>query len=84
VAIRIRHDGLGPAGVRTRPRVPLIAGEAMQPLDRALVIADSANKVSRELPMDGLDVRPTFALACDRTLSARRMDAAGSANDVEP
>jgi len=56
----------------------------MQPLDRALVIADSANKVSRELPMDGLDVRPTFALACDRTLSARRMDAAGSANDVEP
>ncbi len=42
----------GPATVWTRVRLPLIEGEALRPLERVLIIADSANGVSAELPLD--------------------------------
>ena len=61
------EHGFGPAAVWTRPRVPLIAGEPPEPLDRALLIADSANGISRELPMDEwLFVPPSLSLALER------------------
>jgi hypothetical protein len=61
------EHGFGPAAVWTRPRATLIAGEPLQPLDRALLIADSANGVSRELSMDDwLFVPPSLSLALER------------------
>jgi Thioesterase-like superfamily len=44
-------DDLGPAGVWTRVRRPLIAGEPITPLARTLVAADSANGLSSTLPI---------------------------------
>lgn len=43
---------LGPGLVWTRTRLPLVAGEQPHPLDRALLVADSANGVSASLPLD--------------------------------
>jgi hypothetical protein len=58
---------LGPATVWTRPRIPLIAGEALDPLARILVVADSANGVSRVLSFeDWLFVPPTLSIALQR------------------
>jgi hypothetical protein len=45
-------DRLGPAGVWTRVRIPLVAGEPVTPLARVLVAADAANGLSAELPLD--------------------------------
>ncbi len=42
----------GPATVWTRVRLPLIEGEPLLAVERALIIADSANGVSAELPLD--------------------------------
>jgi hypothetical protein len=57
----------GPAAVWARPRVALIAGEPLQPLDRALIIADSANGISGELPMgEWLFVPPSLSVALER------------------
>jgi acyl-coenzyme A thioesterase PaaI-like protein len=44
-------SGKGPAAVWARLRVPLVAGRDTAGLDRLLVLADSANGVSLELPM---------------------------------
>jgi hypothetical protein len=61
------EHGFGPAAVWTRPRFPLIGGESLQPLDRALLIADSANGISRELPIEEwLFVPPSLSLAFER------------------
>lgn len=43
----------GPAAVWTRIRVPLVAGEELEPYQRALIVADSANGISSELSFDG-------------------------------
>jgi hypothetical protein len=60
-------EGLGPAAVWSRPRVSLISGQAILPLDRALIVADSANGVSAELPMDDwMFVPPSLSLAFER------------------
>ena len=57
----------GPAAVWTRPRIPLIAGEAPQPFDRVIGIADSANGISGELPMgEWLFVPMSLSLALQR------------------
>jgi hypothetical protein len=40
---------LGPATVWSRPRIPLLAGEATSPFLRALLLVDSANGISAEL-----------------------------------
>ena len=44
-------DRPGPAGVWTRVRLPLLAGEPITPLARVLVAADAANGISAELPL---------------------------------
>jgi hypothetical protein len=44
------YDKLGPATVWTRCRIPLVRGEEISPLCRALAMVDSANGVSAELP----------------------------------
>ncbi|MEV0719524.1 thioesterase family protein [Asanoa sp. NPDC050611] len=41
----------GPALVWARPRVPLVAGEAMSPVQRLVALADSGNGLSRVLDM---------------------------------
>jgi len=57
----------GPAAVWTRPRIPLIAGEAPQPFDRVIGIADSAIGISGELPMGAwLFVPMSLSLALQR------------------
>jgi hypothetical protein len=57
----------GPACVWTRPLVPLVDDAPLEPLDRALLIADSANGISAELPMaDWLFVPPSLSLALER------------------
>jgi hypothetical protein len=43
-------DALGPATVYARPRIPLVAGETPTPLERLLLMVDSANGISAELP----------------------------------
>jgi hypothetical protein len=40
----------GPATVWARPRIPLLAGEEISPLQRLLLMVDSANGISAELP----------------------------------
>jgi hypothetical protein len=60
-------NGLGAAAVWTRPRIPLVAGEALSPLERVLVVADSANGISHVLPFsDWLFVPPTLSIAVQR------------------
>ncbi len=46
------YDGRGPATVWTRMRFPLIPDEEPDPLTRVLVLADSGNGASAELPLD--------------------------------
>lgn len=64
----VRGGGVpGPAAVWSRPRVPLVAGVPLEPIDRALLIADSANGISSELPMGAwLFVPPSLSLALER------------------
>ena len=55
---------VGPGAVWTRTRLPLVAGEAPHPIDRILLIADSANGISGELsPRAWSFVPPTIAIA---------------------
>jgi len=57
-------DAPGPAAVWSRLRVPLVAGKPLAPIERAVVVADSANGISGELPMDQwLFVPPSLSLA---------------------
>jgi hypothetical protein len=66
---RYLHGGLtpGPAAVWTRPRFPLIAGSPPRPSDAALIVADSANGISGELPMgEWLFVPPSLSIALQR------------------
>jgi hypothetical protein len=44
-------DRLGPAIVYARPRIPLVEGETTSDLGRLLLMVDSANGVSAELPL---------------------------------
>lgn len=46
------YAAAGPATVWTRVRLPLVAGEALRPLERVLIAADSANGISAVLPLD--------------------------------
>jgi hypothetical protein len=42
----------GPATAWFRPRIPLVAGEALGPLERVLLAADAGNGISAALPWD--------------------------------
>lgn len=44
-------DSLGPALLWARPRIDLVQGDAMSGIERLLVMLDSANGVSAELPL---------------------------------
>jgi len=57
----------GPADVWSRVRVPLVAGVPLDPLARALIVADSANGISVELPIaEYLSIPPGLAVTLDR------------------
>jgi hypothetical protein len=43
-------DSMGPETVWSRPRIPLLPGEPASPLGRLLLMVDSANGLSAELP----------------------------------
>jgi acyl-CoA thioesterase len=65
--VRGSYDSAGEAVVWARPRIPLLAGEPMHPLDRALVIADSANGVSSALnPREWLFIPPAITVTLHR------------------
>ncbi|MFG3255230.1 thioesterase family protein [Streptomyces sp. NPDC048172] len=49
----------GPAAVWTRVKIPVVADEAITPLQRLAVVADSANGLSSELPLDEFLYVPT-------------------------
>ena len=49
----------GPGAVWTRLRVPLIEGEPLTGLQRMLVVADAANGISTELPLESWFFIPT-------------------------
>jgi hypothetical protein len=58
---------LGRAGVWSRVRIPLLAGEPLGALERLLLVADSANGISGELPMrEWLFVPPSLSIALQR------------------
>lgn len=67
---RFAHGGYaqtGPAGVWTRLRQPLVAGRKLTGLERAIVVADSANGLSNELPIDEwLFIPPTMTFTALR------------------
>jgi hypothetical protein len=49
--VRGGFDTLGPATLWARPRIPLLLGEPCSGLERLLIMLDSANGVSAELPL---------------------------------
>jgi hypothetical protein len=57
----------GPAAVYARPRIPLVPGEVLSPLERLLLIVDSANGISAALPLDRFLFVPV-----ELTVSVRR------------
>lgn len=61
------YDSAGEALVWARPRIPLVAGQPMHPLERTLVVADSANGVSSALsPRDWLFIPPSITVTLHR------------------
>lgn len=57
--VRGSYNSAGEAVVWARPRIPLVAGQPLDPLDRVLLVADSANGVSSALsPREWLFVPP--------------------------
>lgn len=52
-------DAPGPSAIWARPRIPLVAGRPATGLDRALLVADSANGASLSLPLDRFLSMPT-------------------------
>lgn len=65
--VRGAYRGTGWAQAWMRPLIPLVAGQKMHPLDRVLVVADSANGVSARLEMrDWLFVPPAVTVTLHR------------------
>ena len=59
--------GEGRARLWTRVRLPLVAGEPITPLQRLLVVADSANGVSMRLPItEWWSIPPTLSVTIER------------------
>jgi hypothetical protein len=60
-------NALGPAQLWSRVRTPLFAGETLTPLERLLLVVDSANGISGELPFnEWLFVPPSLSIALAR------------------
>ncbi len=65
--VRGSYDSAGEAVVWARPRIPLVAGQPLHPLERVLVIADSANGVSSALnPREWLFIPPAITVTLHR------------------
>ena len=65
--VRGSYDTAGEAVVWARPRIPLVAGQPMHPLERILVVADSANGVSSALsPREWLFIPPAITVTLHR------------------
>jgi Acyl-CoA thioesterase C-terminal domain/Acyl-CoA thioesterase N-terminal domain len=65
--VRGSYDSAGEAVVWARPRIPLVAGQPMHPLERILVVADSANGVSSALsPGEWLFIPPSITVTLHR------------------
>ncbi|HTU72736.1 MAG TPA: thioesterase family protein [Trebonia sp.] len=65
--VRGSYDSPGEAVVWARPRIPLVAGQEMHPLERILVVADSANGVSSALsPREWLFIPPSITVTLHR------------------
>jgi hypothetical protein len=65
--VRGSYDSAGEAVVWARPRLPLVAGQPMHPLERILVVADSANGVSSALsPAQWLFIPPSITVTLHR------------------
>ena len=63
-------DQPGPAKVWARVRIPLVAGETTSPTQRLLVVADSTNGLSGEVPLrDWLFIPPTMTATIERAPS---------------
>jgi hypothetical protein len=60
-------QAFGPADAWTRVRVPLIEGVELDPLSRALIVADSINGLSVELPIsEYFSIPPGLTVTLDR------------------
>ncbi|MFI1995625.1 thioesterase family protein [Actinoplanes sp. NPDC020271] len=60
-------DRLGPAKVWTRVRIPLVGGEEPGALQRMLIVADSCNGLSGEVPLtEWLFIPPTLTVIVQR------------------
>jgi hypothetical protein len=65
--VRGSYGSSGEAVVWARPRIPLVAGQSLHPLERALVVADSANGVSSALsPSEWLFIPPSITVTLHR------------------
>jgi hypothetical protein len=65
--VRGSFNSAGEALVWARPRIPLVAGQPMHPLERVLVVADSANGVSSALsPTEWLFIPPSITVTLHR------------------
>jgi hypothetical protein len=65
--VRGSYDSAGEAVVWARPQIPLVAGQPLHPLERILVVADSANGVSSALnPREWLFVPPAITVTLHR------------------
>ncbi|MHA3702138.1 thioesterase family protein [Jatrophihabitans sp. YIM 134969] len=72
-------DSLGPADVWTRVRVPLVDGQPLRGLHRALIVADSANGLSAELPLaQWFSIPPTMSTTLLRHPEGEWVNLAGS------
>lgn len=61
------YRDLGPGRVWTRVRIPLVAGQPLDPLSRLLVVADSANGLSIRLPLaQWWSIPPTMTATVQR------------------
>lgn len=68
------YDANGPAEVWTRVRIPLVAGERTGAVSQMLIVADSTNGVSGELPMaEWLFIPPTVNLTVQRPAASEWM-----------
>lgn len=60
--VRSDFTALGPADVWTRVTIPLVDGQPLRGLHRALIVADSANGLSAELPLaEWFSIPPTMS-----------------------
>jgi hypothetical protein len=67
-------DRTGPSEVWARPRIPLVEGEPTSPAERLMILADSTNGLSVQLPIaEWLSIPPTLSVTLLRPPAAEWM-----------